>query len=201
MRKLLVLLCLFTIGAKAQQADSLAFLYNFMVTAVKPAFKINPKYELKPDVEQVMLINHIEQSIARDSVLMDTSGVDVIDTLHVTRYSGDSTYSCNEYVPHKEVLAYTFDGFAGYTIAQKRAMIKQLRQYDNFLWDRKRMGMTAKNNKSFYRISPPVFSPDKKEAYVCVEDLCPGLCGMGTILRFKLVNGNWESEHVQSWFH
>lgn len=42
-----------------------------------------------------------------------------------------------------------------------------------------------------YEISIPIFSKDMQTAYVQLDYFCGSLCGNGTILILKKINGNW----------
>ena len=53
---------------------------------------------------------------------------------------------------------------------------------------------------TFYEMTIPVFSIDRKKAYVELDHHCSGLCGSGLAIYLKKINGKWQIiEKWQTW--
>jgi hypothetical protein len=80
-------------------------------------------------------------------------------------------------------------------------MMIQKERYLDFVWDNTRLGFDLSNNENWYQISVPIFSLNKKTAFIKIECLCPGLCGVGSIEKYSLEDGKWRSKTIQGWWH
>ena len=80
-------------------------------------------------------------------------------------------------------------------------MLYQRSRLSAFKWDRKKLDFSKTPTYEYYNISVPLFSKDRNIAILMIEQLCPGLCGMGYTVIYKRKNNTWTYENSGTWYH
>jgi hypothetical protein len=69
---------------------------------------------------------------------------------------------------------------------------KLINKLNNITIEETKIRRKNKQRSRFYEMTIPVFSLDRKSAYVELDYQCGGLCGSGQVIFLKKINGKWK---------